>query len=232
MNSALACCMLLYSGMCMGLPCATLQNITLNLSVMGLNNSVGRWIARIELEHDKEAVVNTKEEAGKILNRTDEGVIHVTPKTYSIVTENAENTQIKSKKAIGSGYEKLHRVGYYKVYSLGDVNTWQKAKKRCEDDGAHLLVINSFAEATGVDSLLSKYSFSDVWVWIGFNDQYKVGNYVTIFNQTLDEAGYDSWAPGQPEKGAPCGLMMSEKGLGVGSCSVNRRPFICEIELE
>ncbi|PSN55268.1 hypothetical protein C0J52_05847 [Blattella germanica] len=154
MKCVVVCFMLLYLGMCMGLPCTTLQNITLNLSAIGLDSNAGHLVAK-------------------------------------------------------------------------------QGKKICEEDGGHLLVLNSDAEAEGVNTLLAKHALENLWIWIGFHDRYEEGNYVTIFNETLREAGYLNWASGEPShnSGQDCGVIKYRTGLGVGVCDLAGRPFICEIEL-
>ena len=55
---------------------------------------------------------------------------------------------------------------------------WEEAQKICEEEGAHLLILNSDEEAHAVGSMLQGFYY-----WIGFHDQYVEGQYVTVFSK-------------------------------------------------
>ena len=81
------------------------------------------------------------------------------------------------------GYEKIEDLGYYKVHAKKE--TWYEARKICEQEGAHLFVIKSKQEAEIVNALVEKSGKARNAYWIGVHDQFKEGNYITIFSKYL-----------------------------------------------
>jgi hypothetical protein len=72
-------------------------------------------------------------------------------------------------------YQTNNRASYYKVYN--EPRTWFEATKACADDGTHLLIINSQAEATEV----KRYLDSTVETYmIGFHDLFEEENFKTV----------------------------------------------------
>jgi hypothetical protein len=78
---------------------------------------------------------------------------------------------------LASGYQLYTDLGYYKLYKTS--LKWGQAWKQCEEDGAHLLIINSETEAQTARDIVSAYPSSYAYV-IGFHDYYLEGQYVTI----------------------------------------------------
>jgi hypothetical protein len=64
------------------------------------------------------------------------------------------------------------------VYSA--INTWVPARDICEQEGAHLAVVNSEAEAKFISSL---WNSNVEWAFIGTHDLYEEGVYVTIYSE-------------------------------------------------
>jgi hypothetical protein len=72
-------------------------------------------------------------------------------------------------------YQTLNRVSFYKVY--WEAKTWSAASKICAQDGSHLLIINSIAEATEV----KRYLDISVGTYIiGFHDLFEEQQYLTV----------------------------------------------------
>ena len=72
-------------------------------------------------------------------------------------------------------YQTLNRVSYYRVYD--EPRTWIEASKTCANDGSHLLIINSLAEATEV----KRYLDSTVETYIiGFHDMFEERHFQTV----------------------------------------------------
>jgi len=72
-------------------------------------------------------------------------------------------------------YQTVNRVSYYKVYN--EPRKWSDASKVCANDGSHLLIINSDAEAADVQIYLNNaveaYN-------IGFHDLFEEQYFETV----------------------------------------------------
>ncbi|KAG8229812.1 hypothetical protein J437_LFUL008180 [Ladona fulva] len=78
------------------------------------------------------------------------------------------------------GYKYFPDVGYYKFYPAG-VDSFLKAKKVCENDGAHLAIINSDAEAEVLMEIYKNFPEAGLIAYLGFHDMRKEGEFETIF---------------------------------------------------
>ncbi|XP_049868659.1 macrophage mannose receptor 1-like isoform X2 [Pectinophora gossypiella] len=85
--------------------------------------------------------------------------------------------------------------------------TWSRAYMACAAEGGHLAIINSQAEATVLSGIFRSVPANDLTkivggtvtvAHIGFHDWGEHGDWLTIHGQTLKEAGYNSWSPGEP----------------------------------
>lgn len=81
----------------------------------------------------------------------------------------------------GPGYELRRGVGYYKIHT--EPKTWHEARQICEQEGAHLAVINSEEESKVLQSLFAPVAakLKATWAFVGFHDLYNEGQYLTIF---------------------------------------------------
>ncbi|KDR12893.1 Hemolymph lipopolysaccharide-binding protein [Zootermopsis nevadensis] len=97
------------------------------------------------------------------------------------VTEPAPNVRALSL----PGYELVPGLGYYKLHIVG--KSWQEARKTCEEEGAHLLVIDSEYEAKNMARLWKEYpaflARNTYYAFIGFHDLGNEGEVVTIFSR-------------------------------------------------
>ncbi|XP_068082542.1 hemolymph lipopolysaccharide-binding protein [Anabrus simplex] len=80
-------------------------------------------------------------------------------------------------------YELFPGIGYYKLHTKAEL--WEAAREICVREGAHLIVINSDAEANVVREYFSrKPTFSGSsdrnYVFAGFHDKYTEGDFVTV----------------------------------------------------
>ncbi|XP_069686149.1 hemolymph lipopolysaccharide-binding protein-like [Periplaneta americana] len=236
---AVVSCLFWCANVCVGLQCALPHTSALKLSVTSLRNETGHWIAQLQLGHDA---------GDKSAGPWEVDIDHTTAKC-----EDSESILISAKItappavlvnrpiSVGiptaPGYELVPGVGYYKLHT--DVNTWNGAKNMCEEEGAHLVVVNSEKEALILKNLWDKNPPAKItggthtdWAWIGFHDLYKEGEFVTIFNQTLESAGYKKFHPAEGRGGANenCGLI--HRGLELADYNCNHKdPFFCEKEL-
>ena len=74
-------------------------------------------------------------------------------------------------------------MGYYKIHS--ELKNWQEAREICEQEGGHLAIINSEEESKVLQEIFAPVAakVKGVWVFIGFHDLYKEGQYLTIFGK-------------------------------------------------
>jgi hypothetical protein len=77
-------------------------------------------------------------------------------------------------------------LGYYKFHT--DIKTWDDARVICENEGAHLAVLNSLTEAKALPSIWIRDLFND-WrkdaAYIGAWDPKRNGDFVTIFSKCI-----------------------------------------------
>ncbi|KAJ8680057.1 hypothetical protein QAD02_015844 [Eretmocerus hayati] len=148
--------------------------------------------------------------------------------------------------SIPDGYCLSAGLGIYKLHE--DLATWNKARKICIKEGAHLAIVNSQQESEMLANMfkhsnLMKYEHREsVVVFLGFHDLYQEGEFVTIFDDSLDKVGYSTWSKGyggQPDNGRVsgqgkgsqnCGALVTDGGLDDVGCSWDLG-FICEIPI-
>ncbi|KAJ8709530.1 hypothetical protein PYW08_009534 [Mythimna loreyi] len=112
-----------------------------------------------------------------------------------------------------------------------------QANLACSAEGGHLAIINSDTEATVLKELFAKYPDSAlvgmIWKYvalIGFSDWSDHTEWRTIHGQTLTEAGYDKFGPGNPDNsghGQYCGAIFRSGQLDDMFCD-KVAAFICE----
>ncbi|XP_069701708.1 hemolymph lipopolysaccharide-binding protein-like [Periplaneta americana] len=230
-----ACCALMCFWESSGLRCFSPHNNTLKLSIISRRNQTGHWVAQVQLRHDAGL-----QDAGPWELDLD----HTTTKCEdsesivitSIVTAPSlpASEAVRQKRVPSPGYEVMPGFGYYKLHTTG--KTWNEALQICEQEGAHLLILNSQEEAKLVGSLWDRgLKLVDVvnegYAHAGFHDLYNTGEYITIFNQSLATTGYVSWESGYQRRGIKnCGLFGRNRLLADAACSY-KRAFICEAEL-
>ncbi|XP_046736228.1 hemolymph lipopolysaccharide-binding protein-like [Diprion similis] len=139
--------------------------------------------------------------------------------------------------AVRDDYTYVPGIGAYKVHTRGV--PWNEARKTCDEEGGHLVILNSVTEAKKVTELFKKAerftgsSWPD-WVSIGFHDLYAEGEHVTIHGQTLAKAGFSEWVAGEPNdlgKRENCGSLYKNGRLNDHEC-VTPLGFICELPID
>ncbi|XP_046468154.1 uncharacterized protein [Neodiprion pinetum] len=132
-------------------------------------------------------------------------------------------------------YTYVHGLGGYKLHTRA--TTWVEARLICQEEGGHLAVINSVAEADAVSLVFKKaeritgseYPYD---AFIGFHDLYREGEYVTIHGESLEKAGYDLWYTNQPNNlnnNQNCGGIHDNGRLNDLPCKGQLFGFICEV---
>ncbi|XP_069675747.1 hemolymph lipopolysaccharide-binding protein-like [Periplaneta americana] len=129
-----------------------------------------------------------------LLSHTDYAVGDCNGKKSDINLVHLDNTWVQN--LLANGYQLHPGVGYYKLYKT--LVTWQDAWKKCEDDGAHLLILNSEAEAELARKIISPHSDHSAF-HVGVHDLFVEGRYITIQDENLNSSGYNKWATGQPD---------------------------------
>ncbi|KAJ0180723.1 hypothetical protein K1T71_004127 [Dendrolimus kikuchii] len=146
-------------------------------------------------------------------------------------------------KVFGSDYVYYQSVGScYKIPRI--VFSWNQAYEECRAEGAHLVVLNSEAERDAVKNLTNTvpkvFGAKTSWFFFaGFRADKPVGNatrvFKTIFNQTLEEAGFAQWSPNEPNNylsSEDCGTLFKNDGnLNDVDCS-HEYAFVCEKEVQ
>ncbi|XP_075986852.1 uncharacterized protein LOC142983722 [Anticarsia gemmatalis] len=114
---------------------------------------------------------------------------------------------------------------------------FKRAHFACSAEGGHLAIINSDEEAKVLRELFAKYPahtmIGNFWkdvAFIGFHDWDEHGDWRTIHGQTLQEAGYAKFSPGEPNNstaGEYCGSIYRTALLNDLWCE-KHFAFICE----
>ncbi|XP_053149425.1 C-type lectin domain family 4 member G-like [Hemicordylus capensis] len=101
---------------------------------------------------------------------------------------------------------------------------WMSAKQFCENEGAHLVIINSMAEHNVLTGQLSR----DQVFWIGLSDIVNEGKWYWIDGTPMT---FSLWAPGEPNNvghgGEDCATLRFNGKWNDATCSSNEF-WICE----
>ncbi|GLH16862.1 Hemolymph lipopolysaccharide-binding protein, partial [Gryllus bimaculatus] len=141
--------------------------------------------------------------------------------------------------AAPAGYERLRIPGVDSLYRLqAKALPWPQARAACEAEGAHLIVVNSEAEAQVVRELFGRASqfegaINSYWLAVGLRRSGERNE--TVLGAALEASGYARWAPldGQwaPGPGKDCGIMDRRMLFAYELCT-HKRAFICEFEAD
>ncbi|XP_037295649.1 C-type lectin domain family 4 member M [Manduca sexta] len=139
-------------------------------------------------------------------------------------------------------YEYIESVGScYKIPRV--VYPWNQAYAECQAEGAHLVVINSEAEMLAVKNIINTKpsvlgATTSYFFFAGFRAEPaqdgKPKVFKTIFNQTLEEAGYSQWSPNEPnnfDNKEDCGTLFKNDGNFNDVICSHPYAFICEKEV-
>ncbi|KZC10283.1 Hemolymph lipopolysaccharide-binding protein [Dufourea novaeangliae] len=119
--------------------------------------------------------------------------------------------------------------------------TWNNARRTCSEEGGHLAIVNSKAEAQVLTKIFDQAgpvigaAFPDE-AFLGIHDLYMEGDWVTILGDPLAKTGYSWWSEkwgGQPDNGGGvqnCGAILKDGKLDDVQCEANF-PFFCELPL-
>ncbi|XP_047987622.1 macrophage mannose receptor 1-like isoform X1 [Leguminivora glycinivorella] len=133
------------------------------------------------------------------------------------------------------GYKLEPRTGScYKFHLVP--RTWHRAAMACQAEGGHLAVINSNKEAQALKDIFGEHPITSIKggnvleANVGIWDWNEHGEWLTIFGQTLSEAGYEGWRHNEPNNVEKefCGAIDRDGYLN--NCPCDRFAlFICEV---
>jgi len=84
----------------------------------------------------------------------------------------------------------------HKYKYIADKLSWPDAKRKCEDMGGHLVIIDDRAEQDFVVQLLARFSREPQYAsWLGITCQEKPGQWQTVAG---DKVTYQNWHAGEP----------------------------------
>ncbi|XP_023724386.1 hemolymph lipopolysaccharide-binding protein isoform X3 [Cryptotermes secundus] len=210
--------------------CPSQKHAAAKFTINSHRNQTGHWISQVWLQHSPDSHTVTSP-----------WMVEVEQNTASC--KGVESVQLVATLTAppiraGPGYELRRGVGYYKIHT--EPKTWQEARQICEQEGAHLAVINSEEESKVLQSLFAPVAakLKVAWAFVGFHDLYNEGQYLTIFDEPLNSSGFYRWVVGQPDNwggndrspGEDCGSIHTNGGLNDLTCTA-KVPFICEQEL-
>ncbi|KAL4701974.1 hypothetical protein ACJJTC_011794, partial [Scirpophaga incertulas] len=129
------------------------------------------------------------------------------------------------------------RTGNCYKFHTSTPYVWPRANMVCQAEGGHLAVPNSETEAQVLRDFVNKAPAEFLSASIGFKDWSDHSVWMTVHGQTIKEAGYDKWAPGEPndirdeKDGENCGSVLKGQNDGLLNdvpCNLPL-PFICEM---
>ncbi|XP_053626056.1 macrophage mannose receptor 1 [Plodia interpunctella] len=141
----------------------------------------------------------------------------------------------------GKNYKYMESTG--SCYRISDIAyTWNGAYDECQAEGAHLVVLNSETEHQVVWNLTqvaptAAESRAHWFLFAGYRANHPTDEkprvFRTIFNQTLEEAGYDQWSANEPNNALNneyCGSIFKNDGKLNDLDCAHTYSFICEKE--
>ncbi|XP_069696358.1 hemolymph lipopolysaccharide-binding protein-like [Periplaneta americana] len=202
----------------------------IKFTITSQRNQTGHWTAKVELEHEAKGdnpdvrPFELELEHRSLKCGTGDDIIQI-------------EASIKAPPPrAGPGYELFPGQGYYKFHSKAAI--WNDARTICNQEGAHLAIINSEEESKVLKDIFSRFpKIKDVtyndFAFIGFHDLYTEGLYLTIYDKPLSSTGFIRWAGHQPDDAGgneDCGSIHRSGGLNDLVCD-KKHAFICEQEL-
>ncbi|XP_048003802.1 macrophage mannose receptor 1-like isoform X2 [Leguminivora glycinivorella] len=121
-------------------------------------------------------------------------------------------------------YDKLTKT-CHKIHK--QLVSWHVAYATCVAEGSYLAIINSGHEAV---TLARRFKSFSKTAHVGFS-YWRKDLWMTIHGESIEEAGYASWASGEPSDDGseePCGDLASDGEGLVGAHCAHKNPFICE----
>ncbi|CAH0697218.1 unnamed protein product [Spodoptera exigua] len=158
------------------------------------------------------------------------------PRPYICFRSGKVETEANECGTIDSEYQWDRRSNScYKLHTVS--RTFADAHFACSAEGGHLAIIKSDVEATVLKELYAKYPpekivgpYDKNYIMVGFHSWADSSDWRTIHGETLKEAGYSKFAPGEPNNastGEFCGSISRGGLFNDLRCEIPT-PFICE----
>ncbi|XP_067004844.2 hemolymph lipopolysaccharide-binding protein [Anabrus simplex] len=211
--------------------CSATKGESLRYTIRSRKNVTSHRIVSVDLQKDSEL-----NKWGNTTTDVDMDVAHTFlqcgGKERIILTTMATTTELKSS-VPRDDYELFPGLGFYKLHTNGE--NWQTARSICAQEGGHLIVINSDAEAEVVKKFFSrKTKFTGTtdnnYIFVGVHDSLKEGQYMAVTGEPLDRTGYSRWESGQPNdrKSEQNYIAAQKDGLLHDVVNNAKLVFICE----
>ncbi|CAG5051379.1 unnamed protein product [Parnassius apollo] len=143
----------------------------------------------------------------------------------------------------GDGYQYYESVGScYKISRVAF--SWSQAYEECRAEGSHLVVLNSMTEDQLIYNILKTpphvIGAKATWFFFAGFRAHKTTDgtprvFKTIFNQTLEEAGFNQWSLNEPNNAFGneyCGTIFKNDGKYNDVDCSHQYGFICEKEIK
>ncbi|XP_069694989.1 hemolymph lipopolysaccharide-binding protein-like isoform X1 [Periplaneta americana] len=211
--------------------CPAQKQSSLKFTINNRRNQTGHWISQVKLKHGS----NDQNSASPWTVQVEQSA----KSCEGLDSVQLQATLISPPPKAGPGYELHKGIGYYKLHK--DLKKWAEARQICQQEGGHLVIINSEEEDKVLQSMFAPVAeqLKTQWAFVGFHDLYTEGQYLTIFDEPLKSTGFYRWSsPVQPNNyngnathpGEDCGSIHINGGLNDANCEA-KIPFICEQEL-
>ncbi|CAH2240234.1 jg1792 [Pararge aegeria aegeria] len=180
-----------------------------------------------------------------VIERTGETRRHICYRQLPFICKVDTKDAIEDKqcKVFGKGYRYYENVGScYKIPELA--LEWNEAYAECHAEGSHLVVLNSELEHQVIYNITNQYHpVKNAWTswsfYAGVRAEKKRDNspivFKTIFNQTLEEAGYSQWSENEPNNDQGheyCVTIFKNDGKYNDIYCKDKYAFICENEVQ
>ncbi|XP_069675842.1 hemolymph lipopolysaccharide-binding protein-like [Periplaneta americana] len=150
-----------------------------------------------------------------------------------ITTECKEGIEFcyRDERCVAIDYHNLPKLGFYKCHAMPE--SWFKASAICEQENAHLLVLNSEEEFNAIKEILETSMMEGAYIHIGLNDIDREGEFVTAQAEPIANSGYVKWGYEEPLRNATvnCVALDIEGRFYNIQCS-RKLPFCCEGEIQ
>ncbi|XP_068083828.1 hemolymph lipopolysaccharide-binding protein-like [Anabrus simplex] len=209
--------------------CPASQTTNLQLTVSSRRNISGHWLISVDAygENLRSKQQSVDEQKDLVVD-----LEHSATYCHGIDTQHLQVNATVHGMAPPADYKPMAGLGYYKYYLTP--LTWEQAKYKCEEDGAHLIILDSEKESIVIKEFYArKPNISGAWnsvdVFVGVHDRYKEGQFEDVFGTQVPTAGNSLWRPGQPngKSAENCVVGKTTGEYADGGCDW-KLPFICE----
>ncbi|XP_067004840.2 hemolymph lipopolysaccharide-binding protein [Anabrus simplex] len=210
--------------------CPAMNGESLRYTIRSRKNVTSHRIVSVDLQKD-----SIRNKGGNTTTDVDMDVAHAYlqcgGKERIMLSTMATTMELNSSVPRGD-YELFPGLGYYKLHTKAE--DWITALSICVQEGGHLIVINSDAEAEVVKTFFSRKpkftgSYDNSHVFVGVHDSLKEGHFMAVTGEPLDKTGYSRWVSGQPDGSKGEDFVLADKdGLLRDIGNIYKYGFVCE----